>query len=159
AWLRHRVACARFSPMGPASQPRSLTRRTFVAWAVGVFPLVGVARRVDLLAASWLGEDEATMRSLAAAILPADLGVEGASRVAREFQHWIDDYRENAELVPGYGASALEFTRPSPRARWAAQVESLRRSGFDARPAEERRAVIAAALAGEKLDRMPDVGD
>src|SRR5262249_55869638 len=102
--------------MGPASQPLSLTRRTFLSSAVSAFPLARVARRVDFLAASWLASVEAPMRDLAATVLPAELGADGAARVARAFQRWIDGYRENAELVHGYGTSALEFTKPSPRA-------------------------------------------
>lgn len=90
-------------------------------------------------------------------MLPSELGAAGAARVARDFQHWIDGYRENAEIVHGYGTSALQFTAPSPRATWAAQLESLRRNGFNQQSLERRRATIASALAAEKLDRMPDV--
>lgn len=136
-----------------------LTRRTFVAWAVGSVPLVLFARRADALAATWLAADEPTMRALAVAVLPTELGTDGAARVAHEFQRWIDGYREHAEMVHGYGTSALEFTKPSPRARWAAQLESLRRSGFNAKSTAARRAIVEQALAGEKLDAMPDVAE
>lgn len=130
-----------------------------MAWIAGSVPVVLVVRRVDALAAGWLANDAATMRALAEAILPSELGAEGAARVAREFQQWIDGYRENAELVHGYGTSVLEFTKPSPRARWAAQLEGLRRAGFGAKSIAERRTTINRALAGERLDRMPDVAD
>lgn len=134
-----------------------LSRRRFAAWLASSVPLVIVARRADALAANWLAEDEATMRALALTILPSALGADGAARVAQNFQRWIDGYRENAELNHGYGTSALRFTRPSPRARWAAQLESLRKSGFNARPLEARRQAVRELLANERLDRMPDV--
>ena len=135
----------------------SLSRRGFVAWVAGAVPVAVIARRADALAAAWLADDEATMRALARAILPSELGADGAARVARDFQRWIDGYRENVEMLHGYGTSALEVTKPSPRAKWAAQLESLRRSGFNAKSADARRSLIAQALAAEKLDRIPDV--
>ena len=137
----------------------NLSRRTFVAWAGAALPMAIVARRVDALAAGWLASDEATMRSLAIAILPSELGADGAARVARGFQTWIDGYRENAELVHGYGTSALEFTKPSPRAKWAAQLESLRLAGFSQRTVEQRRATIQQALEEQKVERLPDIAD
>jgi hypothetical protein len=109
------------------------------------------------MAARWLAADEATMRALALAVLPAELGSPGAAAVARDFQRWIDNYRENAELVHGYGTSALRFTRPSPRATWAAQLETLRRTGFNEKTVDQRRAVVRNLLANDRLDRMPDI--
>lgn len=137
----------------------SLTRRAFVAWAASAVPLVLLARRADALAARWLAADENTMLALALAVLPSELGAQGAARVARDFQKWIDGYRENAELVHGYGTSALSFTKPSPRAKWAAQLETLRRAGFNTTTVENRRAILTSVLATEKLVRMPDVAD
>jgi hypothetical protein len=135
----------------------SLSRRRFLVWLTSAVPVVLVARRADALAAGWLAEDEATMRALALAVLPTEMGVEGRARVARNFQRWIDNYHENTELVHGYGTSALRVTRPSPRAKWAAQLETLRRAGFNDKIASERRQVVRDLLADERLDRMPDV--
>jgi len=134
-----------------------LSRRHFIAWLSSAVPVVLVARRADALAANWLAADEATMRALAAAVLPSELGREGATRVAQDFQRWIDNYRENAELVHGYGTSALRFARPSPRAKWAAQLEALKQTGFNEKTLELRRQAVRDLLAKERLDRMPDV--
>jgi hypothetical protein len=139
------------------NRQNSVSRRAFVAWVASAVPLALVVRRSEALAAGWLAADEATMRALAVAILPSELGADGAARVARDFQRWIDGYRENAEMVHGYGTSVLELTTPSPRAKWAAQVEALRRSGFNSKSVEQRRAVIESAIGAEKLERMPDV--
>lgn len=118
--------------------------------------MVLVARRADALAANWLAADEATMRALALAVLPSELGRDGAKRVSRDFQRWIDNYRENTEVVHGYGTSALRFTRPSPRAKWAVQLEALKQSGFNDQPPEQRQAILQRMLTSERLDRMPD---
>src|SRR5437764_8535855 len=122
----------------------SLSRRHFVAWMSSAVPLALVVRRADALGAAWIADDAATLRALAEAILPSDLGRAGAARVAREFQRWVDDYRENAELVHGYGTSALRFSAASPRAKWAAQLADLR--SLAGAPIEARRPAIAAAL-------------
>lgn len=144
---------------GMSDHQRGLSRRAFVAWAASAVPLVLVARRADALGARWLAADETTMLALALAVLPTELGADGAARVARDFQKWIDGYRENAELVHGYGTSALSFTKPSPRAKWAAQLEALRRAGFNRTTVENRHAILRSVLAAEKLERMPDVAD
>ena len=134
-----------------------LSRRRFIGWLSSAVPLVLIARRADALAASWIAEDEPTMRALALTVLPSELGSEGAARIARDFQRWIDNYRENAELVHGYGTSALRFTRASPRPKWAAQIEILNNSGFKDKPLELRRKIVKDLLANLRLDRMPDV--
>ena len=136
---------------------RVLSRRRFLAWLSSAVPVALIARRADALAASWLAADEATMRALAGAVLPSALGSSGITRVARDFQRWIDNYRENTELVHGYGTSALRFTRPSPRAKWAAQLEALKQTGFNDKSLEQRRTAVQGLLANERLDRMPDV--
>ena len=138
---------------------RHLSRRAFMAWVASAVPLGLVARKADALAADWLSADDATMRALAEAILPTELGTDGSASVAKDFQRWIDGYRENAELVHGYGTSALSFTTPSPRARWAAQIEALRRDNFSHQSVEQRRTTIDSQLVSEKLDRFPDVAE
>lgn len=133
-----------------------LSRRRFLVWVSSAVPLAVVSRRADALAAAWISDDTETIRALAEAVLPSELGREGAASAARDFQRWIDGYRENAELVHGYGTSALQFAPASPRARWAAQLADLRdlpRIGIDA-----RRAKVRDALREIPGDRMPDVG-
>ncbi|HEY8176211.1 MAG TPA: hypothetical protein VIF32_10980 [Gemmatimonadaceae bacterium] len=142
-----------------------LTRRQFLFWASSAVPIALVARRADALAAAWIADDANTLHALGEAILPSAIGRDGVARVVRDFQRWIDNYREHAEIVHGYGTSALRFTRPSPRAKWALQIEQLgrrtsdagRRRGFASLSPESRRSIIAQELKDEGLDRMPDV--
>src|SRR6058998_511762 len=104
---------------------RTVSRRQFLVWVSSALPIAVVARRADVFAAAWIADDSETLRALAEAILPSELGREGVARVTRDFQRWIDNYREHAEIVHGYGTSALRFTRASPRAKWAVQLERL----------------------------------
>jgi hypothetical protein len=143
----------------------TVSRRQFVWWVSSALPIAIVARRADALAAAWIADDAETLRALAEAVLPSELGREGAARVARDFQRWIDNYREHAEIVHSYGTSALRFTRPSPRAKWAAQMERLEHGkwemengiSFRSLSVDHRRAIVAEELKDEKVDRMPDV--
>ncbi|MEK7401928.1 MAG: hypothetical protein AABZ80_06140 [Gemmatimonadota bacterium] len=128
----------------------------------GALPVALVTRRADALGSAWIAGEAETMRALAEAVLPSELGVAGAARVAREFREWIDGYRPNAELVHGYGTSALRFSRASPKARWAVQLERIgsRRSAVGSQPfvgmtVEERRIVVRDELKSERLDRLP----
>jgi hypothetical protein len=142
-----------------------LTRRQFLFWASSAVPIALVARRADALAAAWIADDANTLHALGEAILPSAIGRDGVARVVRDFQRWIDNYREHAEIVHGYGTSALRFTRASPRAKWALQIERLgrrtsdvgRQRGFASLSPESRRSIIAQELKDERLERMPDV--
>jgi len=118
-------------------------------------PVALVARRADALAAAWIADDASTLRALAEAILPSELGRDGAVAVARDFQRWVDEYRERTELVHGYGTSALRFARPSPRARWAVQLGEMRE--LSALSIARRRDVVRKTLDSEKLERLPEV--
>ena len=133
-----------------------VSRRTFLVWVSSAVPIALVSRRADALAAAWIADDAATLRALAEAILPTALGRDGAVRVARDFQRWIDEYRANAELVHGYGTSALRYAPASPRARWADQLARL--GGIGAMSLDARRARVREALGDVRTDGMPEVG-
>lgn len=134
-----------------------LSRRQFVAWISSAVPLALVARRADALAARWMTDDALILRAVSEAVLPTEIGRDGAARAAREFQQWVDDYRDNAEIVHGYGTSALSVAPPSPRAKWAAQLLAWRR--FPEMSLDDRRAAVRAAVRAVKLERMPAVND
>jgi len=138
-----------------------LTRRTFVAWVAGAIPVALVTRRADALGARWIVAEDDVLVVLADAVLPSELSVDARLRAVHSFKAWIDEYKEGAELVHGYGTSALRFQRPSPKPRWAAQLERMgsRFSALGARPRREQvQAVVRDELKGERIDRMPAVG-
>jgi gluconate 2-dehydrogenase subunit 3-like protein len=141
-----------------------LSRRSFLSSLAAAVPLALVARRAHALAASHLESDPATLDALAAAILPSELGRAGATNVAREFRDWGANYRENAELVHGYGTSRLRSTGPTPLTRWTrqldeleAQAQSIHQRRFRDLTIAQRTDLVRAALQGQRLDRMPPV--
>jgi hypothetical protein len=50
-------------------------------------------------------------------------------------------------------------SRPNLDAVTTEQLEALRRDGFNRQSLAQRRVTIGKALAGQKLDRVPDVAD
>lgn len=132
-----------------------LSRRQFVAWASATVPLALVTSRADALASKWIAAEDATLRALAEVVLPSELHTADVARIAAGFQRWIDAYREHVELTHGYGTSALRFTRPSPKAAWAAQLANLR--PLATMPVDKRRDTVKNVLKDLRVDRMPDV--
>ena len=141
-----------------------LTRRRFVAWVAGAVPIALVTRRADALGTAWIAGEPEVLRALAEAVLPSELGAAGAAKVSRDFLRWMDEYKDGAEIVHGYGTSALRYTPSSPRPAWAVQLErmgsrlsALGSRQFTAMSLDERRAIVRDELKGERLDRLPAV--
>lgn len=132
-----------------------------MAWVAGAVPVALITRRADALGARWIVAEDDVLVVLADAILPSELSADARLRAVHSFKAWIDEYKEGAELVHGYGTSALRFQRPSPKAKWAAQLEQFRSrlSALGSRPSREQvQAVVRDELKGERIDRMPAVG-
>ncbi|NUQ13452.1 MAG: gluconate 2-dehydrogenase subunit 3 family protein, partial [Gemmatimonadaceae bacterium] len=96
-------------------------------------------------------------------VLPAELGAAGIARVTRAFTQWVAGYRPGAELNHPYGSTEIRVAGPSPAARWRTQLAALDREarskhqrGFIALTPDQRRALVTAAIADERLTRMPD---
>lgn len=141
-----------------------ISRRRFLATLAAAVPLAAVARRAHAAALAHLESDPATLDALAEAVLPSALGRAGARRAAAAFRDWGAAYRENAELVHGYGTSRLRSTGPTPVTRWATQLDDLdararaeHRRSFRELSVADRATVVRAALDGQRLDRMPSV--
>jgi hypothetical protein len=142
----------------------TITRRRFLAALAAVAPLPVIVRRAHAAAVRHFESDPATLDALAEVVLPSTLGRAGARRVAAAFRAWGAGYRENAELVHGYGTSRLRFTGPTPVTRWSAQLDDLERRAraqsqraFAELSESDRTALVRAALESERLDRMPAV--
>ena len=153
-----------------SSAAMSLSRRSFVVWLSTALPVAMIARRAHALSVDALSQGASTTRTLeavGAVVLPTELGSTGTVRVVAAFQRWIAGYREHAELVHGYGTSRIRYTGPTPATRWAAQLDALDadaraskpRRVFADLPVAEREKLLRTALAGERVDRMPAVGD
>ncbi|HEX6316822.1 MAG TPA: gluconate 2-dehydrogenase subunit 3 family protein [Gemmatimonadaceae bacterium] len=146
------------------------TRRTFLGWLSGLGAALGLGVRTRDAAAGTAATEpqqaplnEAAIRSIAEAVLPAELGPTGVARVSRGFAQWISAYKPGVELVHPYGSAQLRQTAASPAPRWRSQLATLDRDarakyrrGFSAISVEQRRALIREALAAERLNRLPD---
>jgi len=121
----------------------------------GTLSSVALTPRLDAALLPFAAElDPALLRALAAAVLPGELGADGARRAADDFATWTAGYRAGAELLHDYGNPKLAYAGPSPMRRWAAQLTELnqlarRRDGrpFASLSADRRRALVAERLA------------
>ena len=143
-----------------------LSRRSFLTSLAAALPLTVLVRRAHAAAVTHLESDPTTLDALAAAVLPSELGRAGIARVAREFRDWGAKYRENTELVHGYGTSRLRSTGPTPLTRWTAQLDELEAQAQSAHQRRfrdltvaQRADLVRAAVQGQRLDRMPSVAD
>jgi hypothetical protein len=144
----------------------TLSRRTFLASLAASVPLAVIARHAHAAAVLHLQSDSATLNALGDAILPSALGRAGIAAEVAAFRDWGAGYHENAELNHGYGTSRLRSSGPTPMTRWATQLDALdagaqakHQRRFRDLNVAERQAVVRSALQGERLERMPAVGD
>jgi hypothetical protein len=100
--------------------------------------------------------------ALAGAVLPSELGKDGAAGAARRFTRWLAGYRPGAEALHPYGSAEIGRLPPSPAAAWSAQLAALdaaaRRelgAGFASLGVADRQSLVRVALAGSKLGPMP----
>jgi hypothetical protein len=107
--------------------------------------------------------DAALLAAVGDCVLPGELGPDGVRRVTRGFAQWIAGYRRGAELVHPYGSPNIRSTGASPLPTWREQLAALQREArarhrraFAALAPDERRALVAAALEGDRLNRLPD---
>lgn len=142
----------------------ALTRRRFLTSLAAAVPLAAIVRRAHAAAVLRLETDPATLDALAEVVLPSTLGRAGARRAAAAFRAWGAGYRENAELVHGYGTSRLRSSGPTPVTRWASQLDDLdararteHQRSFRELTVKDRVSIVHAALEGQRLDRMPSI--
>ena len=104
------------------------------------------------------GLDPATLTAIAEVVLPSE-----ADRTAAvsAFTRWIVNYKEGADTDHGYGNTRVRPTGPSPARNYPAQIAALDAAakakgaqGFAAANLAERRAVLEAAIADAKVERL-----
>ncbi len=101
------------------------SRRAFLASLAAALPVATLVRRAHAAAVADLSADTTTLAALGDTVLPAELGPANRASVVRDFQRWIAGYRENTELLHGYGTSRLERSGPTPATRWMRQLDAL----------------------------------
>jgi hypothetical protein len=142
-----------------------LSRRAFLTVLAAAVPSAGLVRRAHALAVDHIAMEPRTLRALGDVVLPSELGAARTAAATAAFQRWIAGYREKAELLHGYGGSALSFAGPTPATRWAQQLDRLdagarsaHGKAFAELPLDVRRATVSALLDELKADRIPAVG-
>src|SRR5689334_16422110 len=70
-------------------------------------------------------EHAATLRGVADVVLPSTLSIEDRQLAVTLFVDWVANYREGAEVGPGYGSPRLRTTGPPPTASYPAQLAAL----------------------------------
>ena len=136
-----------------------MKRRSLLQWMAALPGFRGLA------AAEPRADNEATLRALATAVLPASLGAERVVEITRRFQAWLRAYRSGAELDHGYGHTKLQVTGGSPAAGHDRQLAALERAAraegasFAHLPAERQRALVASALQAAKVADLPERPD
>ena len=137
------------------------SRRTFLGWLAAMVPAVG-GIRLPLRLSGLEKLDDQLLLALSTAILPSEIGADGARRAAESLQKWIAVYRVGAELNHGYGSARIRATEADPSTRWALQLRTLdvdaRRAhgaSFAAISAEQRRALVRTQLAAERATAIP----
>lgn len=145
--------------------PFGVTRRRFVAWVSALVAAQGWrpvrAAPVDNQPAGDLPQE--LLVALGEAVLPGELGADGAVNAVRAFTTWIQGYRAGAERVHPYGSDEISTTGPSPVASWRQQLVALdgaaratHRQAFPSLGVRDRQAVVRSALSGLRLGNMPD---
>ena len=143
----------------------TVSRRAFLAALAAAVPSAALVRRAHAVSVDHLAADPRTLRALGDVMLPTELGAARTAAAVAAFQRWIAGYREKAELLHGYGDSALSFAGPTPATRWAQQLDRLDADARSAHgkafadlPLDVRRRTVTALLNDMKADRIPAVG-
>ena len=145
-----------------------MTRRTLLRWAAllaTTWPLssLKVLAIARLQPVRLTREHAATLRAVADVVLPSTLSIDDRQLAVTLFVDWVANYREGAEVGPGYGSPRLRTTGPSPTAAYPAQLAALEaaaRAGgaasLNAASLEARRGIIEDALTTpQRITQLP----
>ena len=103
--------------------------------------------------------DQTILAAIAEVVLPAEADRKAAITA---FTQWIANYKEGADTDHGYGNTRVRPTGPSPARNYPAQLAALDAAaraggaaGFGAATIDRRRAIVEAAIADAKVERLP----
>ncbi|WP_419164171.1 twin-arginine translocation signal domain-containing protein [Candidatus Palauibacter sp.] len=109
------------------------SRRSFLkqsAATVAAVSLTGCAPGAGREAAGEIDGDTSalpaeTLRAVAEAVLPGELGSDGRERAVAAFERWSEGLEPVAELGHPYLVPEIRYSGPDPRPGWAAQLQGL----------------------------------
>jgi hypothetical protein len=123
-----------------------LGRRTLLRWVAACAPL-----RTWAQTAAFPTDQGKTLRSLAAIVLPSELGPDGLEKTVAGFERWVREYRAGAEMDHGYGFTRLRSKGPSPAPAYLKQLAALK--------LEDGAAGVEAALSQANVTSLPQTPD
>ena len=133
-----------------------MRRRALIRILIAALPIRGL--RLWAQTTTFPGTQEATLKELAATVLPESLGRSGTDAMAAQFIRWVRDYRPGAEMQAGYGYPVVRFKPESPAGRYLSQLDALA-AAMKLMDKKMRREQIAAALTEAKDTNLPNAPD
>ena len=134
-----------------------MQRRTLMQSLFAWIPLRGWRLRAQT--ADFPDEHDATLKELAATVLPESLGRAGTDAVALQFVRWVQEYRAGAEMQTGYGNTRVRYKPESPAARYIEQLDHLAAGALAETGMAGRRQKLAEALRAANVRDLPNVPD
>jgi len=139
-----------------------MKRRTLLQWAASAAAVLPF-QRLRLLAQprELTAEATTTLHAVAATVLPASIGADGARRAADRFAAWTRGYREGVALAHGYGHPRLQKSGPTPVPAYIAQLAALEAgakgngASFGSLDLESKRTLLDTALAQAGVRGLP----
>ena len=130
-----------------------MKRRTLLQWFASIAAMLPLERlRLFAQPRELTPEAIATLREIAATVIPASIGAAQIDDAADKFVAWTRGYREGVPLEHGYGHPRLRRSPASPVPTYIAQLGALdaaaRAKGarWSALDLETRRALLDASL-------------
>jgi hypothetical protein len=124
-----------------------MRRRTLLQWLASV----STAIRAWSQTPAFPQDQSATLKNLAAVVLPGSLGRDKTDRIAERFEAYVRGYRAGADTEHGYGFTRVRPKPPSPAAEYVRQLAAL--------PSPLTREAVEAALDRSQIRELPRLPD
>ena len=124
-----------------------MRRRTALQWLASI----GTAIRAWSQTSAFPGNQAATLKNLAAIVLPASLDRAGTDRIADQFERYVREYRPGADTEHGYGFTRVRPKPPSPAPEYLSQLAAL--------PVPLTPQAVESALEAAQIKDMPRLPD
>jgi hypothetical protein len=132
-----------------------MQRRSLLRWLASIGPLRAWAQTASIPGDHFPGQQGATLRALAAVVLPSELSAEQLEKTAGAFEGWVRDYRPGAEMDHGYGNTRLRSKPASTVSTYLRQLQELHLTG----DTDARRAAVEVSLAQAAITALPQTPD